>query len=121
MARARLRSFPGCSSRRSRAMQPSIILAVLLSAGAAMSAAHASKLARNPDVEFGPTGTPPADGIALAQEGLTGAWYNPLTSGQGFEFVVDTSATPNGNAGLFGAWDTFDIAPSGGPEKQRWY
>jgi hypothetical protein len=72
-------------------------------------------------VEFGPTGTLPEDGIALAQEGLTGAWYNPQTSGQGFEFVVDTSATPNGNAGLFGAWYTFDVSPPGGPETQRWY
>ena len=99
-------------------MRPSIVLAVLLSAGAAVSAAHASNLVQNPDVATGP---PPADGIALAQEGLTGAWYNPLTSGQGFEFVVDTSATPSGNAGLFGAWYTFDIAPAGGPEKQRWY
>ena len=99
-------------------MRPSIVLAVLLSAGAAVGAAHASNLVQNPDVA---TGTVPAGGIALAQEGLTGAWYNPLTSGQGFEFVVDTSATPSGNAGLFGAWYTFDIAPAGGPEKQRWY
>jgi hypothetical protein len=71
-------------------------------------------------VEFGPTGSLPDDGIALGQEGLTGAWYNPDTSGQGFEFVVDTSATPSGDATLFGAWYTFDVSP-GGPETQRWY
>jgi hypothetical protein len=71
-------------------------------------------------VEFGPTGTLPEDGIAF-QEGLTGTWYNPLTSGQGFEFSVMTPDTPGGQALLFGTWYTYDIGPSGGPETQRWY
>jgi hypothetical protein len=70
-------------------------------------------------IAFGPTGTIPGDRIALAQEGLTGTWYNPETSGQGFEFVIDPG-TNGGNASLFGAWFTYDI-DAGGPESQRWF
>jgi hypothetical protein len=70
-------------------------------------------------VAFGPTGTIPGDRIALAQEGLTGTWYNANTSGQGFELVVDPGAN-GGDASLFGAWFTYDFAP-GGPDSQRWF
>jgi hypothetical protein len=70
-------------------------------------------------VAFGPTGTVPGDRIAIAQEGLTGAWYNPDTSGQGFEFVIDPGANGS-NASLFGAWFTYDV-DAGGPESQRWF
>jgi hypothetical protein len=70
-------------------------------------------------IAFGPTGTIPGDRIALAQEGLTGTWYNPGTSGQGFEFVIDPG-TNGGNASLFGAWFTYDVE-AGGPESQRWF
>jgi len=69
-------------------------------------------------VEFGPTGSLP-DGIPLGQEGLTGTWYNPNTSGQGFEFVIDPG-TSGGDASLFGAWFTYDTV-AGGPDSQRWF
>jgi len=70
-------------------------------------------------IAFGPTGTIPGDRIAIAQEGLTGTWYNPETSGQGFEFVISPDAN-GGNGSLFGAWFTYDI-DAGGPDSQRWF
>ena len=70
-------------------------------------------------IAFGPTGTIPGDRIAIAQEGLTGTWYNPDTSGQGFEFVIDPG-TSGGNGSLFGAWFTYDV-DAGGPDSQRWF
>ena len=69
-------------------------------------------------VAFGPTGTLD-DAIPIAQEGLTGTWYNPDTSGQGFEFVIDPG-TSGGNGSLFGAWFTYDV-DAGGPDSQRWF
>jgi hypothetical protein len=68
-------------------------------------------------IEFGPA---PSDGIPLDQEGLTGAWYNPATSGQGFEFVFSPYSLPLGVSTLFGAWYTYDV-DAGGTETQRWY
>ncbi|HJT99394.1 MAG TPA: hypothetical protein VJ696_13840, partial [Rhodanobacteraceae bacterium] len=67
-------------------------------------------------IAFGPTGTLP-DGIEIAQEGLTGTWYDPATSGQGFEFVVD--GNEDGSGSLFGAWYTY--SPHGDASEQRWY
>jgi hypothetical protein len=69
-------------------------------------------------VAFGPTGTLD-DALPIAQEGFTGAWYNPDTSGQGFEFVIDPGAN-GGRGSLFGAWYTYD-ATAGGTDTQRWY
>ena len=69
-------------------------------------------------VLFGPTGTL-GDAIPASQEGLTGTWYNPDTSGQGFEFVID-SGTNGGDASLFGAWFTYGTV-AGGSDTQRWY
>jgi hypothetical protein len=69
-------------------------------------------------VALGPTGTLPTP-IAF-QEGLTGTWYNAATSGQGFEFIISTPEAPGGQALLFGAWFTYDVA-SGGSASQRWY
>jgi hypothetical protein len=66
-------------------------------------------------VAFGPTGTVPY-ALDVSQEGLTGAWYNPASSGQGFEFVM----SPGDPVYLFGAWYTFGTA-IGGPETQRWF
>ena len=71
-------------------------------------------------IAFGPTGTVPSGNINIAQQGLSGAWFNPLTSGQGFEFVI----SPNGGAptlsDLFGSWYTYDTI-SGSTDTQRWY
>jgi hypothetical protein len=69
-------------------------------------------------VAFGRTGTL-EDAIPIAQEGLTGTWYNPDRSGQGFEFVIDPGSN-GGNASLFGAWFTYDTI-AGGPNSQRWF
>ena len=57
--------------------------------------------------------------IDIGQEGLTGAWYDPSMSGQGFEFVL-TPATPAVAGALFGAWYTFGPTP-GAEDTQRWY
>jgi hypothetical protein len=55
----------------------------------------------------------------LNQHGLTGSWYEPATSGQGFE--VEVFANPSAGAGsTFVSWFTYD-AVIGGAERQRWY
>ena len=69
-------------------------------------------------VEFGPTGTLD-DAISIAQEGLSGAWYNPVNSGQGLEFVIDPG-TNGGPGSLFGSWYTYGVI-AGGTDTQRWY
>jgi hypothetical protein len=65
-------------------------------------------------VAVGPAGTLPA-AIPIDQWGLTGAWYDPDESGQGFQLTFDPI-----EGTLFGAWYTFDTA-SGGTDTQRWY
>ena len=59
--------------------------------------------------------------VNLDQFGLTGTWYNRATSGQGFllDFIPDLNAP--GTGFVAGSWFTYDVAPAGGPEKQRWY
>ena len=59
--------------------------------------------------------------VNLDQHGLTGTWYNPITSGQGFvlEVYPDVSGPNDGLIG--GGWFTYDVAPAGGVEKERWY
>ena len=63
-------------------------------------------------------GTNGDNGSAPAAAALSGAWYDPATSGQGLLFTVDPLA---GN--LFAAWYTF--LPNGqhvaGGASQRWY
>lgn len=61
--------------------------------------------------------------LSLSQNGinpsLNGAWYDPNTSGQGFQFVFLPS---NANT-AFLFWYTYDVngQPSSGPSGQRWY
>ena len=63
--------------------------------------------------------SPPA-GPDLNQYGLTGSWYEPATSGQGIEVEVYPNQAP-GTSFVQGAWFTFDVAPAGGADRQRWY
>ncbi|HVZ23480.1 MAG TPA: hypothetical protein VG871_20550, partial [Vicinamibacterales bacterium] len=70
-------------------------------------------------VLFGPTGTVTAS-VNINQEGLTGTWYNPATSGQGMQLEISPDDGTPGAGLLFGAWYTYDI--TAGPENsQRWY
>lgn len=59
-----------------------------------------------------------AAGVNLDQHGITGSWYNPATSGQGFEIEVYPDAVGAGQGILFAGWFTYDVAGSGG---RRWY
>lgn len=59
--------------------------------------------------------------VNLNQFGLSGAWYNPATSGQGLVLSVMPDQVSPGHGILFAGWFTYDVAPSGGVEKQRWY
>ena len=70
-------------------------------------------------IAFGPTGTAQTS-INLNQEGLTGTWYNPATSGQGFQFQISPDDSNPGNGSVFGAWFTYDIV-AGETNSQRWY
>lgn len=69
-------------------------------------------------VELGDAGTVP-DLVGM-QEGMSGAWYDPTTSGQGFviSYAVLPVSPPVKN--VFGAWYTFDTT-AGGSDSQRWY
>ena len=67
-------------------------------------------------------GAPRAYGAPnVNQHGLTGSWYEPATSGQGFELEVFPDLVAPGTALVQGAWFTYDTAPTGGVERQRWY
>jgi len=57
-------------------------------------------------------------GINLNQRGLTGAWYNPATGGQGVVMEVAPDFYGTGQGLLFGGWFTYDVTAAGG---QRWY
>lgn len=70
-------------------------------------------------IAFGPTGTVQTP-INVNQEGLTGTWYNPATSGQGMQFQFFPDDSNPGNGSLFGAWFTYDIV-AGATNSQRWY
>jgi hypothetical protein len=59
--------------------------------------------------------------VNLNQQGLTGSWYNPLTGGQGIVTEVFPDLIAKGQGLLAGGWFTFDVAPQGGADKQRWY
>jgi hypothetical protein len=70
-------------------------------------------------VLFGPTGTLPAS-ININQEGLSGTWFNPDTSGQGMQFQFSPDDGNPGEGTLFGAWYTYDVV-AGTENSQRWY
>ncbi|HEV7490096.1 MAG TPA: hypothetical protein VGO25_04780 [Rhodanobacteraceae bacterium] len=70
-------------------------------------------------VAFGPTGTV-LSSVNVNQEGLSGTWYNPATSGQGMQFAISPDDSNPGEGSLFGAWYTYDVT-SGGTDSQRWY
>jgi hypothetical protein len=57
----------------------------------------------------------------LNQHGLTGSWFEPATSGQGIEVEFFPNLVAPGTAFVQGAWFTFDVAPAGGANRQRWY
>jgi len=56
--------------------------------------------------------------VDLNQHGLTGAWYEPATSGQGLVLEIAADQYGPGLGGIFGGWFTFDVTAAGG---QRWY
>jgi hypothetical protein len=70
-------------------------------------------------IAFGPTGTV-LSSVNINQEGLSGTWYNPATSGQGMQFAISPDDSNPGDGSLFGAWYTYDIT-SGSADSQRWY
>ena len=57
----------------------------------------------------------------LDQHGLTGSWYEPATSGQGIELEIYPNLVGAGVALAQGAWFTFEGAPAGGVDRQRWF
>jgi hypothetical protein len=59
--------------------------------------------------------------VNLDQFGLTGTWYNPATSGQGFFLDFFPELNAPGTGFVAGSWFTYDVTPAGGAEKQRWY
>ncbi len=61
---------------------------------------------------------PTAGAVNLDQHGLTGAWYDPATSGQGLLIEVGKDSVAPGIGALFAGWFTYDATAAGG---QRWY
>lgn len=59
--------------------------------------------------------------VNLDQFGLSGTWYNPATSGQGFLFSFYPDLGGAGAGFLAGGWFTYDVAPVGQANKERWY
>ena len=58
-------------------------------------------------------------GVELNQQGLTGSWYDPAESGQGFE--VEVFADPaSGSGSTLVSWFTYDTV-AGAEDRQRWY
>ncbi|HJU21244.1 MAG TPA: hypothetical protein VJ891_01930, partial [Casimicrobiaceae bacterium] len=57
----------------------------------------------------------------IDQQGLTGSWYEPASSGQGIELEIFPDFVASGVGLVDGAWFTFDVAPAGGADRQRWY
>ncbi len=70
------------------------------------------------DLAFRTVVGPPV-GLNLNQHGLTGSWYEPVTSGQGVE--VEIFPNPSGNGAVQVSWFTYDPSVVGGAERQRWY
>ena len=61
-----------------------------------------------------------AAAVDLNQHGLTGSWYEPATSGQGFEVEVFSDLSAPGTGLVQVSWFTYDTVV-GGAERQRWY
>lgn len=61
----------------------------------------------------------PARFVEINQQGLTGAWFEPATSGQGFALEIYPNTGP-GTGVAFLSWFTYDTTV-GGAERQRWY
>lgn len=61
----------------------------------------------------------PARFVEINQQGLTGAWFEAATSGQGFALEIYPSTGP-GTGVAFMSWFTYDTTV-GGAERQRWY
>ncbi len=60
--------------------------------------------------------------VNLDQFGLTGSWYNPLTSGQGFQLGVYPDSLGSGKGQIFLAWYTFTPYAATGPSSfPNWY
>lgn len=72
-------------------------VAVALAIGAAATSASAES----------PASVTPVSGIDLNQSGISGAWYDPASSGQGFVISVMPNVDGQGHAGYFGGWFTF--------------
>ena len=58
-------------------------------------------------------------GPDLDQHGLTGSWFQPATTGQGFELEIYPDLSP-GSGFAQVSWFTFDTA-AGGEDHERWY
>jgi protocatechuate 3,4-dioxygenase beta subunit len=65
--------------------------------------------------------TTAASTVDLDQHGLTGTWYEPATSGQGFVLELFPDLIGTGIGLVQGGWFTFDSGSAGGAEKERWY
>ena len=59
--------------------------------------------------------------IDLDQQGLTGLWYDPSTSGQGFALELFSDLIAAGTGMVQAGWFTFASGSAGGAESQRWY
>ena len=57
----------------------------------------------------------------IDQHGLTGSWYQAVTSGQGQEIEVFPDHVAPGTGYLQGGWFTFDNEASGAADHNRWY
>lgn len=104
-----------------------ITLPALPSDGATAIDRNGTRVPATPKNFAGATATltaappPVASAPDLDQHGLTGSWYEPATSGQGIEVEFFPDLVATGTAFVQGAWFTFDRAPSGGSDRQRWY
>jgi len=58
--------------------------------------------------------------VNINQQGLTGAWANQATSGQGMVIELYPDLLSAGTGYVFGTWYTFDTA-AGGADHGRWY
>jgi len=64
---------------------------------------------------------PPPTSPDLNQHGLTGSWFEAATSGQGIELEVFPNLIAQGTSLIQGAWFTFEGAPAGGADRERWF
>jgi len=68
-------------------------------------------------ITINPTGL---SAVNLNQHGLTGSWYEPATSGQGFEVEVFPNQSGPATGLVFVSWFSYDSVV-GGADRQRWY